>query len=67
MPEEWKQTLQNSSITITERLQNPQAVIEALEFYHYHQNKNTINKYMYSSEKSNIFFYIFVFYLFGPF
>jgi len=55
MPEEWKQTLQNSSITINERIQNPQAVIDALDFYHYQQNKNSLNKYMYSSEKSNLF------------
>jgi len=52
MPEEWKQTLQNSSITLNERLQNPQAVIDALDFYHYQQNKNSLSKYMYSSEKN---------------
>ncbi len=46
MPEEWKQTLQNSSITINERIQNPQAVIDALDFYHYQQNKNSLNKYI---------------------
>jgi len=51
MPEEWKIMLQNSSITLHERLQNPQAVIDALDFYH-HQQNNTLSKYMYSSEKS---------------
>ena len=49
MPEEWKITLQNSSITLKEQQQNPQAVIAALGFYH---NHNTTSKYMYQSEKS---------------
>ncbi len=62
MPEEWKQTLQNSSITINERIQNPQAVIDALDFYHYQQNKNSLNKYMYSSEKSNLFNFLYHFF-----
>ena len=53
MPEEWKIMLQNSSITLHERLQNPQAVIDALDFYH-HQQNNTLSKYMYSSEKSSL-------------
>lgn len=52
MPEEWKLTLQNSSITLNERIQNPQAVIDALDFYHYQQKKNSLFKYMYSSEKN---------------
>jgi hypothetical protein len=51
MPDEWKVMLQNSTITLYERLQNPQAVIDALDFYH-HQQNNTLSKYMYSSEKS---------------
>ena len=49
MPEQWKLTLQNSSITLKEQQQNPQAVIAALGFYH---NHNTTSKYMYQSEKS---------------
>jgi hypothetical protein len=52
MPEEWKIMLQNSTITLSERLQNPQAVLDALDFYHHQQNKALSNKYMYSSEKS---------------
>ena len=52
MPEEWKIMLQNSTITLSERLQNPQAVIDALDFYHHQQSKALSNKYMYSSEKS---------------
>ena len=51
MPDEWKIMLQNSTITLSERLQNPQAVIDALDFYHQQQH-NTLSKYMYSSEKS---------------
>ena len=47
MPDEWRITLQNSTITINERIQNPQAVIDALSYYHkYHQNNI---KYMYST------------------
>ena len=57
MPDEWKLTLQNSSITLNERIQNPQAVIDALDFYHYQQKKNSLSKYMYSSEKSKFFFF----------
>ena len=39
MPDEWRITLQNSTITINERIQNPQAVIDVLSYYHnYHQN-----------------------------
>lgn len=60
MPEEWKITLQNSSITLNEQLQNPQAVIDALDFYH-HQHNNSLSKYMYSSDKS-ISFLIKLFY-----
>lgn len=52
MPEEWKLTLQNSSITLNEQLQNPQAVIDALDFYH-HQHNSSLSKYMYPSDKSN--------------
>lgn len=52
MPEEWKITLQNSTITINERIQNPQAVIDALDFYHHHQKHiNSLSKYMYPSDK----------------
>ena len=52
MPEEWKVMLQNSTITLSERLQNPQAVIDALDFYHHQPSNASSNKYMYSSEKS---------------
>ena len=53
MPEEWKTALQNSTITLNERLENPQAVLDALDFYHHHQqNNNSLSKYMYSSDKS---------------
>lgn len=51
MPEEWKINLQKSSLTLNEKLQNPQAVIDALDFYDY-QLKNSNSKYMYSSDKS---------------
>jgi hypothetical protein len=51
MPEAWKISLQNSTITLHERLQNPQAVIDALDFYH-HQHGHVLSKYMYNSEKS---------------
>ena len=54
MPDEWRITLQNSTITINERIQNPQAVIDVLSYYHnYHQNNiKSLSKYMYSSDKS---------------
>ena len=51
MPEEWKITLQNSSITLNEQLENPQAVIDALDFYH-HQHNTSLSKYMYPSDKN---------------
>jgi hypothetical protein len=51
MPEEWKITLKNSSITLNEQLQNPQAVIDALDFYH-HQTNHSLSKYMYPSDKN---------------
>ncbi|CAF0774621.1 unnamed protein product [Brachionus calyciflorus] len=51
MPEEWKINLQKSSLTLNEKLQNPQAVIDALDFYDY-QMKNSASKYMYSSDKN---------------
>ena len=51
MPEEWKITLQNSSITLNEQLENPQAVIDALDFYH-HQHNSSLSKYMYPSDKN---------------
>ena len=54
MPDEWKITLQNSTITINERIQNPQAVIDALDFYHHQKHINSLSKYMYSSDKSKI-------------
>lgn len=51
MPNEWMSYLQKSSLTLNEKLQNPQAVIDALDFYD-HQLKNSSSKYMYSSDKS---------------
>lgn len=51
MPEEWKITLQNSSITLNEQIQNPQAVIDALEFYH-NKTNNIFSKFMYPSDKN---------------
>lgn len=51
MPEEWKINLQKSALTLNEKLQNPQAVIDALDFYDY-QMKNSASKYMYPSDKS---------------
>jgi hypothetical protein len=55
MPEEWKIILQNSSITLDDRRENPQAVIYAIDFYQRQQN-NRNSKYMYCSDKSNIKF-----------
>lgn len=52
MPHEWLVYLQKSSLTLNEKLKNPQAVIDALDFYDY-QLKNSTSKYMYSSDKSN--------------
>jgi hypothetical protein len=51
MPEEWKMHLQKSTLTLKEKLQNPQAVLIALEYYDY-QLRNSTSKYMYSSDKS---------------
>jgi hypothetical protein len=51
MPEEWKMHLQKSTLTLKEKLQNPQAVLDALDFYDY-QLKHSTSKYMYSSDKS---------------
>lgn len=56
MPNEWMSYLQKSSLTLNEKLQNPQAVIDALDFYD-SQLKNSSSKYMYSSDKS-IYIYI---------
>jgi hypothetical protein len=53
LPTEWKEALKNSSITLKEQLQNPQAVIAALDFYYHH---NTPSKYMYPSDKSKLLF-----------
>lgn len=63
MPEEWKINLQKSSLTLNEKLQNPQAVIDALDFYDY-QLKSSTSKYMYSSDKSikiHLYFFLFSF------
>lgn len=52
MPGEWALYLQKSSLTLNEKMQNPQAVLDALDFYD-SQLKNSSSKYMYSSDKSN--------------
>lgn len=51
MPNEWLMYLQKSSLTLNEKMKNPQAVIDALEFFD-SQIKNSSSKYMYSSDKS---------------
>ena len=58
MPEIWSSLLQNSKITKQEQKQNPQAVIDALDFYQHAAQKRE-SKFMYSSYKSNrlIFFF----------
>lgn len=58
MPNEWLVYLQKSSLTLNEKMKNPQAVIDALEFFD-SQMKNSSSKYMYSSDKSTfIIFFI---------
>jgi hypothetical protein len=52
MPEEWKVTLQNSSISAQEQKENPQAVLIALDFFHHQKQINLSSKFMYSSEKN---------------
>ncbi len=59
MPDEWKITLQNSTITPKDCVDHPEAVIRALDFYHHHQKHvNSFSKYMqtYPSDKSKHFF-----------
>ena len=51
MPELWSSLLQNSKITKQEQKDNPQAVIDALDFYQHSANKRE-SKFMYSSCKS---------------
>ena len=47
MPDEWKKSLQNSMITIEERIQNPQAVINAILWMNQIQNNNQNNNKFY--------------------
>lgn len=51
MPELWSSLLQQSKITKQEQKQNPQAVIDALDFYQHAAQKRE-SKFMYSSCKS---------------
>lgn len=51
MPELWSSLLQSSKITKQEQKENPQAVIDALDFYQHAQHKRE-SKFMYSSCKS---------------
>ncbi|CAF5124969.1 unnamed protein product, partial [Rotaria sp. Silwood1] len=51
MPELWSSLLQSSKITKQEQKQNPQAVIDALDFYQHSANKRE-SKFMYSSCKN---------------
>jgi len=51
MPELWSNLLQSSKITKQEQKQNPQAVIDALDFYQHAQHKRE-SKFMYSSCKN---------------
>lgn len=51
MPELWSSLLQSSKITKQEQKQNPQAVIDALDFYQNSAQKRE-SKFMYSSCKS---------------
>lgn len=53
MPELWSSLLQSSKITKQEQKQNPQAVIDALDFYQHSAHKRE-SKFMYSSCKSKI-------------
>ena len=52
MPSLWMTLLQSSKITKQEQKQNPQAVIDALDFYQHAAQKRE-SKFMYSSYKSN--------------
>jgi p21-activated kinase 1 len=51
MPELWSSLLHHSKITKQEQKQNPQAVIDALDFYQHAAHKRE-SKFMYSSCKS---------------
>jgi len=51
MPELWSSLLQQSKITKQEQKENPQAVIDALDFYQHAAHKRE-SKFMYSSCKS---------------
>lgn len=51
MPSLWTTLLQSSKITKQEQKQNPQAVIDALDFYQHAAQKRE-SKFMYSSYKS---------------
>lgn len=51
MPQLWKTLLQSSKITKQEQKENPQAVIDALDFYQHAAQKRE-SKFMYSSYKS---------------
>ena len=51
MPHVWSSLLQSSRITKQEQKQNPQAVIDALDFYQHAAHKRE-SKFMYSSYKS---------------
>jgi hypothetical protein len=63
MPEEWKQLLKNSNISSNEQIQNPEAVINACVFYHMHKDNAVQSKFMYSSDKSRIYFELKYFFL----
>ena len=52
MPHLWSTLLQSSKITKQEQKQNPQAVIDALDFYQHTAQKRE-SKFMYSTYKSN--------------
>ena len=54
MPELWSSLLQSSRITKQEQKQNPQAVIDALDFYQHAAQKRE-SKFMYSTCKSRVF------------
>ncbi|CAL4070219.1 unnamed protein product, partial [Meganyctiphanes norvegica] len=49
LPEAWKMMLQSSNITEAEQKQNPQAVLQVLEYWH-DPNTRTHNKYMATSD-----------------
>jgi hypothetical protein len=51
MPELWSSLLTHSKITKQEQKQNPQAVIDALDFYQHAAHKRE-SKFMYSSCKN---------------